>query len=86
MSNIANELHERISVRNLLTVPQLSQKHPAFSQAALRHLIFDANNNGFCCVVKRVGKRKILLDEQAFFHWIDKQQSEKGEKNHESKK
>ncbi|NGX46774.1 MAG: hypothetical protein K1000chlam3_00137 [Chlamydiae bacterium] len=80
MTNIANELNGHISVRNLLTVPQFSQKHPAFSQSALRHLIFDAENNGFCCVVKRVGKRKILLDEHSFFQWVDEQQKQEGRK------
>ncbi|MDN3508976.1 MAG: hypothetical protein P0S93_02990 [Candidatus Neptunochlamydia sp.] len=49
-----------------LIVAHCASKHPAFSQAALYHLIFDAENNGFSKVVKRVGKRKILLDKQEF--------------------
>ena len=57
----------------LLTVPQFALEHPAFSQSSLRHLIFDANTNGFRQVIKRVG-RKILIDETAFFHWIEEQQ------------
>lgn len=37
----------------------------------LRHLIFFAHENGFDAVVRRVGRR-VLLDEQAFFVWVDK--------------
>jgi hypothetical protein len=37
----------------------------------LRHLIFFADSNGFANVVRRVGKR-VLIDEQAFFSWIDR--------------
>ena len=58
----------------LLTVSQFASEYPAFSQASLRHLIFDASTNGFCKVLRRIGKRKILIDEQAFFQWVDQQQ------------
>jgi len=58
----------------LLTVSQFATEHPAFSQSALRHLIFDASTNGFSTVICRVGKRKVLLDEEAFFQWIAAQQ------------
>ena len=57
----------------LLTVPQFALEHPAFSQSSLRHLIFDANTNGFHQVIKRIG-RKILIDETAFFYWVEEQQ------------
>ena len=59
--------------KNLLTVAQFALQHPAFSQPALRHLIFDAKANGFWKVIKRIGKRKILLDEQAYFDWVHEQ-------------
>lgn len=36
----------------------------------LRHLIFNAHKNGFSKVVRRVGGR-VLLDEEAFFDWVD---------------
>lgn len=60
----------------LLTVAQFASEHPAFSQAALRHLIFDSMRNGFHSVIRRVGRRKILLDENAFFSWINEQQTQ----------
>ena len=38
----------------------------------LRALIFDADKNGFSTVIRRVGRR-VLIDEQAFFAWVDRQ-------------
>lgn len=61
----------------LLSVAQFASEHPAFSQPALRHLIFDAKANGFDKVIRRIGKRKILLDETAFFNWVAQQQGDK---------
>jgi hypothetical protein len=36
----------------------------------LRHLIFNANSNGFDSVIRRIGRR-VLIDEAAFFAWVD---------------
>lgn len=38
----------------------------------LRHLIFHAERNGFNKVLRRVGRR-VLIDETAFFAWVDEQ-------------
>lgn len=69
--------------RTLLTVRQFSDKHPAFTQGAIRNLIFLAENrkiskgiitgNGLNIALVRIG-RKLLIDEDKFFQWIDKQQ------------
>jgi hypothetical protein len=71
-----------------LTVPQFSEKHGAWTQAALRALILNAEDrrnsrgeritgNGLSSAIVRVG-RKVLIDEQAFFVWIvDQQQRRK---------
>lgn len=71
----------------LLTVRQFSEKHAAFSQGALRNLIFHADDrqcstgaiagNGLSVALVRIG-RKVLIDEARFFAWIDQQQ--KGDK------
>ena len=67
-----------------LTVEQFSERHPAFSPASLRNLIFKADErestkgkipgNGLIQVgaIVRVG-RKVLLVEDRFFNWIDEQ-------------
>jgi len=56
----------------ILTVKLFSQKHPAFSEASLRHLIFYARSNGFDKCLRRAG-RKILILESEFFVWLDNQ-------------
>lgn len=69
--------------RTLSTVRQFSEKHPAFSQGAIRNLIFLAEDrktskgtipgNGLSVALVRIG-RKVLIDEARFFEWIDQQQ------------
>lgn len=46
--------------------------HPWPSIGGLRHLVFFAKENGFEKVIRRCGRR-ILIDENAFFQWIDSQ-------------
>lgn len=59
---------------NLLTVKQFAAKHAAFSEASLRYHIFHEETNGLSSVLLRVG-RKILIKEEAFFDWVEEQQS-----------
>lgn len=61
-----------LPVSRLLTVRQFSTCHPAFPEGGLRYLIFNGARTGFDKCIKRVG-RKVLLDEQEFFLWIEKQ-------------
>lgn len=60
------------TIRNLLTVRQFSEKHKAFPEGGMRYRIFHAATNGFDQCVVRVGS-KVLIDEAAFFRWIDDQ-------------
>lgn len=72
--------------RTLLTVRQFSNKHEAFPQGSLRNLIFLAESrktskgtiecNGLNVALVRIG-RKVLIDEEKFFQWIDEQQGGK---------
>jgi hypothetical protein len=62
---------------SLLTVRQFSAKYSAFPEGGMRYRIFHAKSNGFDKCIKRVGA-KILIDEHAFFKWIDSQNSLKG--------
>lgn len=73
------------SRRVVLTVRQFSRRNPAFTEAALRNLIFKAEprqssrgpipGNGLteAGALIRIG-RKVLIDETAFFAWMDAQQ------------
>lgn len=58
------------TTRKLIPIPQWNDLHPWPPQGGLRHLIFNAEKNGFNKVIKRVGRR-VLIDEEAFFLWLD---------------
>ena len=70
--------------RQVFTVRQFAERNPAFSQAAMRNLVFKADpghsskgeipGNGLieAGAVIRIG-RKVLIDEEAFFAWVDSQ-------------
>jgi hypothetical protein len=56
----------------LLTVADWPKHHAWPPAGGLRHLIFFAEINGFNKVIRRVGRR-VLIDEAAFFSWVDQQ-------------
>ena len=68
---------------NFLSVRQFSDKHRAFPQGSLRNLIFLAESrktskgvikgNGLDVALVRIG-RKLLIDEEKFFQWVEEQQ------------
>jgi hypothetical protein len=60
------------SPKRLIPVPRWNDHHEWPPQGGLRHLIFNAKSNGFDSVVKRAGRR-VLLDEAAFFDWVEGQ-------------
>ena len=70
-------------IPRLFTIQQFADKHPAFTYAALRDLIFHSRTdpkaqgrfepNGLAVAIVRRGRR-ILLDEVKFFTWLDEQQ------------
>lgn len=61
----------------LLTFRLFAEKHPAFSQAALRNLRFHQESNGFSGAFKTLGKR-VYIDEPAFFRIIEEQNRQDG--------
>ena len=54
----------------LIPVTEWPASHPWPPEGGLRHLIFHAKTNGFSSVIRRVGRR-ILIDEAAFFQWVE---------------
>lgn len=64
---------------NLIPITQWGCHHSWPPQGGLRHLVFNAEKNGFYKVIRRVGRR-VLIDEQAFFLWVD-EQNEGGEQD-----
>lgn len=57
---------------NFLTVKQLAEKHPAFSESSLRYHIFNEKMNGLDKCLRRIG-RKVLIEENSFLGWVDAQ-------------
>jgi hypothetical protein len=66
-----------VCTRPLATVPQFSQKHPAFTIGSLRWLLFHRETNGLNKAVVKIGRR-VLIDEDRFFDWVN-EQSGRGE-------
>ena len=56
----------------LIPAVDWDQHHAWPPIGGLRHLIFNSESNGFGSVVRRVGRR-VLIDEAAFFVWVDRQ-------------
>lgn len=54
----------------LIPLTEWSKHHPSPPLGGLRHLVFHAKTNGFDKVIRRVAKR-ILIDEAAFFLWVE---------------
>lgn len=52
----------------LIPVPDWNKHHDWPPVGGLRHLIFNAERNGFARVIRRVGRR-VLIDEAEFFRW-----------------
>jgi hypothetical protein len=56
----------------LIPLTDWNDHHPWPPLGGLRHLVGKARENGFHAVLRRVGGR-ILIDEAAFFEWVDQQ-------------
>jgi len=63
-----------MTIPALWTVKQFSQQHQAFPEGGLRHRIFYAESNGLkeSGAIVRNGRR-ILIDEEKFFAWLEAQ-------------
>ncbi len=57
-------------VEDLLTVSQVSELNPVFSEATLRWWIFNAEQMGFDCCIIRIGGR-IYIDKTALEEWLN---------------
>lgn len=56
------------------TVKQFIAENPAFTLGGMRNYIFFEDTNGLKAsgAIKRIG-RKILIDVEAFYKWVDTQ-------------
>ncbi len=56
--------------RRVIPVTKWNDYHDYPKLSTLRYLIFHAEENGFCKAIRRIGNR-ILIDENAFYEWLD---------------
>ena len=65
--------------RNLLRVNQFLEKNPAFTNGQIRWLIFNSENNGLddAGVIVRM-PRRVFIDPDRFFAWLERQQPQRG--------
>lgn len=56
----------------LIPATKWNEHHQWPPLGGLRHLIFHENTNGFSKVIRRCGRR-VLIDEAAFFQWMEEQ-------------
>lgn len=60
-------------IKRIATVKETAKIYgSAFTESAIRWLIFNEKENGFSCCVRRIGK-KVVLDLDQFESWVDKQ-------------
>lgn len=69
-SNAITSPEVKVSSTRLIPVPRWNHHHQWPPEGGMRHLIFHAKTNGFDRVIRRVGRR-VLIDESAFFQWVD---------------
>ena len=67
---------EHTASTRIIPLTEWSKHHSWPPLGGLRHLVFYADTNGFNKVVRRAG-RCVLIDEHAFFLWIEDQNNEK---------
>jgi len=58
------------SKTRLIPLADWQKYHEWPPHGGLRHLAFHAKTNGFDKVIRRVGRR-VLIDEAAFFQWVE---------------
>ncbi len=68
----ALETSQPPSQRRFIPLTEWPKHHSWPPIGGLRHLVFYAEENGFDKVIRRAGRR-VLIDEQAFFQWLDEQ-------------
>lgn len=70
------EIPKPASQRRFIPLTEWPKHHSWPPIGGLRHLVFYADENGFDKVIRRAGRR-VLIDEQAFFQWLDEQNGDR---------
>ena len=67
-----SEFSTPLSQTRFIPLTKWPDYHPWPTVAGMRWLVFNAEKNGFVSVVRRAGRR-VLIDEHAFFNWVNEQ-------------
>lgn len=65
-------MNERNVTHRLIPVSKWNEYHPWPTVSALRDYVFKAERIGLTPAIRRVGRR-VLINEEAFFAWVDQQ-------------
>ena len=63
-----------MTAESLRTVAQLAEALPAFDEAAIRRLIFHAEEIGLSHAIVRIGRR-VYVDVRDFEQWLDQRRA-----------
>lgn len=66
-----------IQKTKIIPLTEWNKHHSWPPIGGLRHLVFHEKSNGFGQVIRRVGRR-VLIDEAAFFEWVEQQSIKNG--------
>lgn len=56
--------------KDILTVAQVAEQYPAFTEKTIRWWIYNRKTNGFRACIIRIGKR-IFIDRVKFTAWLE---------------
>lgn len=62
----------------LFTVEQFARKYPAFPVRYLRGLLSERKTNGLADAIIAMSQRRLLIDEERFFQWIEEKRESHG--------
>ena len=64
---------DQVNPSPYLSIREFAKKYTTWTESSLRWLIYNNTANFNDVVVRRVGKSKILLSVDSFWHWIESQ-------------
>lgn len=73
---------EQVKSTRVIPLTDWNKYHPWPPTGGLRHLVFHSDKNGFKEVIRRAGRR-VLIDEVAFFEWVETNNAKREGGSHE---
>lgn len=70
LSTVDSEVENQNEGERFYTIKEFCKKHSWPTEHSIRWMMFNAEQNGFDKVVRRVGRR-ILIKENEFYNWVN---------------